>query len=324
MVEIECLKYAEEIASIAAKEVAECDCSLLSGGIDTTFLILNHPKRSTLKAVTADLGGLDVTYATLVAKKLNIGTHVILKPSTKEIIQAVDWVLTNLKTIDPVEVSADAVHYITITWAIKEGCKCLLSGDGGDEMFLGYTFLAEKNPSELTEWLKTMAESAWLPTVEIGKLLGLEVKAPLYSREVREKALSIPLHCMIRKGSQGKLLLRAYIESKGLKEIAWRPKEPITTGSGAMRALKSLTKSWNPSTEELKLVEELLNFKPHSKLQTFLAYRMLKINIKPPEPVKEPPSCPVCSRRLTRGYCRFCGAYVTKDGTVQYYTDDQL
>jgi len=62
--------------------------------------------------------------------------------------------------VDPVEVSADAVHYLTARWALDSGCECLISGDGGDGVSLGYAFLEELSLEELLEWHRAVLEEA--------------------------------------------------------------------------------------------------------------------------------------------------------------------
>ncbi len=316
----ECLQYANIIASLVAKVSGECDCITLSGGVDTTFIALSHPRGGALRAITVDLGGDDGVYASLVALELGITDHVILKPTEEEFLKAVDWVLANLKTIDPIEVSADAVHYITSTWALRSGCYCLISGDGGDEVFLGYTFLEDKSVEEVLAWHRSMLENAWLPSVHVGALVGVRVIAPLYSQSVRDIARSIPLKCMLRKGFRGKILLRLYIESQGLGRVAWRRKTPVNIGSGSLEKLKSIAGRARLDVEALGRVRGSMRFKPPTVLHTFLAYRMLELGIEPPEVVDG--GCPLCGRRLDRGYCRFCGCYLTSQGCTLHYGAD--
>jgi asparagine synthase (glutamine-hydrolysing) len=316
----ECVSYANIIASYVAGIAGQCSCAILSGGIDTTFIVLVHPRRSQLRVVTVDLGGDDLVYASLVTSKLGIRSHTVLRPTEEELLEAVDWVLGNLKTIDPIEVSADAIHYLTSKWALRSGCDCLLSGDGGDEVLLGYTFLEGKSLEEIVAWHRSMLVSAWLPTVHVGALVGVRVLAPLYSQPVRDIAGSLPLNCMILRGVGGKILLRLYIESQGLWEVAWRRKTPVSTGSGSLEALKRIAGRVQLGEGALEDVNRIMGFNPPTPLHRFLAYRMVELGVEPPGVVED--GCPLCGRALHRSSCRFCGSYVTPQGYILHYSGD--
>ena len=310
-----CAEYASRVASIVAREASECDCSLLSGGIDTSFIALVHPRRERLTAITVDLGGSDAVFARRIASRLGLGRHVVVEPDLDRFLEAVNWVLKSFKTIDPVEVSADAVHCISISEAKALGCDCLLSGDGGDELFAGYAFLQRADRERIAKWVREMALGARLPTVEVGKLLGLEVVTPLYSEELRRLAPEIPVECLVGSG-YGKLLLREYLRVAGLEDVASRPKTPVTEGSGSLGLLEELSAGMDSA--DLRLVEEELGFGPPSVLHAWLALRMLKLGVEPPGKSSESP-CPVCGRELRRGHCGFCGAYVSSGGVIHHY-----
>ncbi len=307
----ECTRLRRRLECIVKRETEECDCTLLSGGIDTTFVASSHPNPSGITAYTVALpGSTDLEYARKAAELLGIESHVIIKPGREDYLRAVRWVMERLVTIDPVEVSADAVHYLSLSKALEDGCKCVLSGDGGDELFLGYSFLFSKSDGELEEWLERMSRSAWMPTLWVGDQLGLKVKAPLYSLEARSIALQTPVNCMLDRGKGiGKLPLRRSLLERGLGLIALREKTPVTSGSGSHSYLSSLAEEYRGDIKS-GVVRSHLGFDPPGLERLFLGWLMTMWGIQPP-PVcgDDNERCPVCGKCLERGYCRFCGSY---------------
>ena len=313
------LELIEAVRDIATRS----DCALLSGGVDTSFVVSLHRKPQDLTVFTVDFGfgnHRDVGYAKYLVRKKKIGKHIIITPSLNEFQEAIDWVLKNLRTIDIVEVVSDAVHYMSLKRAKEYGCRTVLTGDGGDELFLGYSFLLDKSDEELREWIRKMVKDAWLPTLWIGKKLGVNVVAPLYSEVAKKVALNMPIYCFIdRENKIGKYILRNHLEVFELYKIAKRPKAPVTTGSGAVTALRKLVKNFKRA-ELFRGLKKYVGFRPRSKLQAYLGHRMMELGLEPP-PIcsDESRRCPVCGRCMKDNYCKFCGAYVSERGEVIYH-----
>ena len=312
-----CKPLLEELRQSVRREIGDCDCALLSGGIDTTFVASLHPRPSRLRAITVVTGtARDEYYAVHAAKKLGIREHIVVRLDERNVDEALTWVLQELRTIDPVEVAADIVHYTSIKTGLEKGCKCITSGDGGDELFLGYSFLYSKTEDELRRWIRRMTVKAWLPTLWVGLRLGIDVRAPLYSWTARKIALEAPIECLLdRQHGLGKLILRKHLEEIGLSEIAVREKTPVTSGSGSLILLKRLA-------ETIGDEKPCLDFEPPSTLHSFLALRAKRAGVVFPPKCSVPDKrCPVCGRCLDEnGYCKFCGTIVTEKGVVMHYT----
>jgi hypothetical protein len=107
---------------------------------------------------------------------------------------------------------------------------------------------------------------------------------------------------------------------KDLREVAWRRKTPVNTGSGSLEALKRIAGRVQLGEEALEDVNRTMGFKPLTPLHRFLAYRMVELGVEPPGVVEN--GCPLCGRALHRSSCRFCGSYVTPQGYILHYSGD--
>jgi len=77
-VEDVCVDAALMLSRIVGRLAEGCGCALLSGGIDTTFVLASLQDRSSVVAVTVDLGGPDAGYAALAASRLGVEEHVVV------------------------------------------------------------------------------------------------------------------------------------------------------------------------------------------------------------------------------------------------------
>jgi asparagine synthase (glutamine-hydrolysing) len=316
----ECLGLAGRLARIVAGHALGrgCDCILLSGGVDTSFIAL-AAARAGLRVRVLTLaapGSPDYPYAVEAAEALGLDL-IPARPTPAEYVEAVDFALSSLAVADPVEVAGAAAAALGLAAARAAGCGCVLTGDGGDELFLGYTFLLHAPPERLGEWRARMAGGGARFAVEqVASRLRARVCHPLYSPEARRLSLEAPLGCLIGRGPggrlYGKLLMRLYLDASGLRRLAWRDKTPVTSGSGALEALEAIAEGREP-------VE---GWEP-SSAHAYLLARMKLLGIHYPAPCTDPQRrCPVCGRCLEGQRCPFCGAHL-ENGTVSVYTGPQ-
>jgi asparagine synthase (glutamine-hydrolysing) len=115
--------------------------TLLSGGIDSSLISTIYAKTHQQKINTFSIGYKTQTkyselpYADIVARDI-ASNHTAIELSQKEYIESLDEVLESLE-----EPHADpaAIPLFHLTREIKrEGIKTVLSGEGSDELFLGY------------------------------------------------------------------------------------------------------------------------------------------------------------------------------------------
>ena len=312
-----CLRYALEIGQTVARlmEDHDCDCILLSGGVDTGFLVVaSHLYGMGLERAytVVEGGGRDYGLASSLASLLGL-RHYIVVLNKSIVLPVLDFVLSVLRVADPVEIAGATSIALGLIHAKNDGCKCVVTGDGGDELFLGYEFLLDKSQDELLAWRERMVKGgAFFNSRPLASNLGLRVCMPLYHETVRDYSLRVPLECLIgeapRNGRVGKLLLRLFLEHAGFSEHAWQEKRPVTSGSGILGFLESLA-------SDAEIVE---GWEP-SRLHAFLLARMKDLGIAYPGPcTDESRRCPICSRCLLGNRCPFCGAYIGGDRISVY------
>lgn len=284
-----------------------CDCLLYSGGVDTGFIAASHLAyygRLGLGITVAGPGDPDYPYV-LRTRRAFFEDHVFLDPwASKGYDWAVEEAALLLETIDPVEVASAAVLLLALVEAGSRGCRCVATGDGGDEVFLGYAFLRGMPRDRLHAWWQYMLEGrAWFQAPLLARELGLRVHAPLYSPEARSLAGLLPAGWHL-----GKRLLRAVLELLGYPLLARRPKTPVTSGSGALGRLRAWargrpisTRPWLPS-----------------RLHAALQYIHDSVGTGLPRRCVGGRACSVCGSCLRGRHCPYCGAYHGETGVSVY------
>ena len=318
-----CIDYAEKLSRIVYKdsEKNNCDCLLFSGGIDTSFILMSlNEKPKTVSVLFRN--SKDEEYISYAAKKLNIENHKITINSEEEVDDCLKIALNVLRTIDPIEIISGISVCMGLKEAKKLGCNCVLTGDGGDELYFGYDFLLNKSESYLSSWLKNVAKNAFFNSIPISQYLSTKTILPLFSDESKELSFSIPTRCKINEINGkifGKYFMRLWLYKKGLEYIALREKTPITSGTGS----EILLNHWK---EKVK-IDEIQEYKKKYKINfpslshLYLFKKGLEMNLfnNELENKSKYNSCPICGHELKRNFCKFCGAYI--NDSVSVYRD---
>lgn len=227
----------EALSSVLLR--TRCDCIALSGGVDTALIaaLANYLGLELRGYTVIYAGGLprDLPYVNYLEKKLGMRVdYVILKDS--DIVRRAELlkeVLKNSPVADPViEMRNDVVFHAALEKALKDGCECVYTGSGGDEVFVGYRFMIYERERELEALTLRYALRGYYPELAIGRLLGVEVVAPYLTDEVLRVALRIPIDCLRGYSMTGKEILRSILKSLGLDYVALRTKTPAEAGAG--------------------------------------------------------------------------------------------
>ncbi|RLI33083.1 hypothetical protein DRO51_00305 [Candidatus Bathyarchaeota archaeon] len=283
---------------------------LLSGGLDTSIiacLASRHFKPKTLTVCFSGVEAPDLKYAKLVAEQFNLENYVKLF-SFKEASEAARQVVRIIGSFDPMEIRNDITIYVGMQWLKEHGFHSVLTGDGADELFAGYSFLFKLTPHEVDEWIRRVSERWFFAAKPIGESFGLKVYQPFTDKRVVELALNIPAEYKIvnlHGVTYGKYVLRFAFEKLLPAEVVWREKHPVEVGSGSIM----LSQMFKVSAEEYNQLSKLV--KISSQEEAYYLKLYLEEFGSIPKPKVGEKTCPKCGAGVSadRNYCKICGAY---------------
>jgi asparagine synthase (glutamine-hydrolysing) len=188
----------------------------MSGGLDSTIIayFLKERKPNTVAIIAKDFVASDLTYCQRVSREFNIPLT-INQVSTTDILNATEETIKILGNFNDIEIRNNVVMYLSIKWAKEQNSSGIITGDGADELFAGYSFLVNKSEEELEKEIQRVCSVMHFPTQEIGKALGIAVESPFLDKKIIELAKTIPSNLKVRDEKTkryGKWILRKTFE----------------------------------------------------------------------------------------------------------------
>ena len=290
------------------------DAILLSGGLDTSILAFIAQPAIAFTVALKDSQAPDLIYSEKVSKLLGI-EHKKMEFSVEEALNALPEVIRILKTFD-LALPNDLSLYFALKLAQENNVCSIMTGDGADELFAGYSYMAKLPPKALDAYIRRLSKSWHFSANELGEALGIEAKQPLLDKDFIRFALEISPELKV-KGGIGKYILRKSFEDLIPPEIVWRKKEPIEYGSGSTRLRKIIDNM--VSEEEFQSVKEKTGIKFINKEHSFYYRIYSEVIGEIPQASPSAPSpftgegrgeierCPCCGAGMGKWHCRTCG-----------------
>jgi len=311
-----CLKLRLLLEEAVERNLAEG--ILLSGGLDTSVLAVIASKFVSLKAFTVAFNGVpapDVKYATLMANNLQL-KHSIHYFDEGELYDAIRMVVKVMRSFDPMEIRNSVTIYVGLRVAKEEGLSSIMTGDGCDELFAGYSFLFDLEKEQLNLELQKLWSMMSFSSIPLAKALEIEAKLPYLDPDFKSFAMKLDPRYKVRneKGrTWGKWILRKAFEGILPEEIVWRAKTPIEQGSGTM----TLPSMFNEKISDTEFDEKRSQYLEKDKVmirdkEQLFYYDVYRSVIGVPYPINTKGKiCPYCNSNVAERatYCRTCGAY---------------
>jgi len=294
------------------------DSLLLSGGLDTSILVHLASKESRPRCFTVSFepgAAPDVFYAKSIAKRLGLEWTLVELKDTQLEERLVD-VIRILATFDPMEVRNSVAVYHGMVAAQDAGCSKVMTGDGADELFAGYSFSFNLKPREMMRKLRALWRVMRFSSVPMAGSLGLEASLPYLDRRVVRWAEKLGPGDLVgaRRGRKyGKLVLRRAFERVIGRRSAWRVKIPIEYGSGTTSLQNFYASKIRDEAMARRSREARLDDGVRIRDKEHLAYYEMYRTIFPPprEASSTDNRCPECAADLKSSsrFCTTCGAY---------------
>jgi asparagine synthase (glutamine-hydrolysing) len=244
---------------------------IFSGGIDSVLIAYLASKM--VPEVICYTGGVtgssDILNARQIADKLGLKLKVC-ELDQEEVEELIPEVMNVIEDSNAGQVEVALPVYCAVKLAHEDGIKVMLTGQGADELFGGYSWYAKVVEKEGYKMLRRhMIEDLLLlykETLEredkITMAHSIELREPFLDPEVIKVALATSLRLNVKGGSDsfGKHVHRKLAEHLGIPhDIAYRIKEAAQHGSGMHGMLDNIARKhgFDESTVPANYLEEL-------------------------------------------------------------------
>ncbi|MEN8241140.1 MAG: asparagine synthase B [Chloroflexota bacterium] len=215
----------------------------LSGGLDSSVVaaFARDVNDNLDTFVVGVSGGKDIDASIEVANYLGT-THHIYKYSLDEMVSVLPDVIYHLESFDAPLVRSAIPNYFLAKLA-SEHVKVILTGEGADELYAGYEYLADINtPDRLQDELLLLTKKLQNTNLQRADRMsmahGLEARVPFLDKEFVDLSLALPASWKLNKqGQVEKQLLRKACEGLIPKRILNRPKSKFSDGAGSLNLL---------------------------------------------------------------------------------------
>ncbi len=252
------VQYAELLLQAIQKAIREYVAGrsvgvLFSGGLDSTIVARIASEYGPVSLYTIGTEGAhDLIVSEKTAEELDLPWNPIILEE-KEIIANLIPLSKLLGDPAPLPLSYEMPLFVVASLS-KE--NVLLSGQGADELFGGYSRYLLMDNDQLAKGMKQDLENLLLRGVEnekgIASRFYKSIHHPYLHPEVLRQASLLPTRQCV-DGQSRKVVLRDVARLIGLHQVADRPKKAAQYGSGVMRVMKTEAKRLNVGLRDLVL-----------------------------------------------------------------------
>ncbi len=234
----------------------------LSGGLDSSLIAaLMRPHTVALHSFTAGMKDApDVLAARKVAHFLGTQHHELIY-TAKDVKAAVPEVVRQLESFDaPLVRSAIPMHFVSKL--VAQHVKVVLSGEGADELFAGYSYLSglgggARLKRELADITVRLQDINLQRADRVSMAHGLEARVPFLDRSLVRYASRLPAKLLEpRPDRPEKWLLREACRGILPPEFLNRKKMKFSEGAGSAEVMADIVESLI-SAEEFKEKREV-------------------------------------------------------------------
>jgi asparagine synthase (glutamine-hydrolysing) len=278
------------------------DSILLSGGLDTSILAFLARPATAFTAALKDARAPDLAYSDKVAKLLGI-EHKKIEYTAQEALNALPQVIRILRTFD-LALPNDLSLYFALGRAREYDVRSIMTGDGSDELFAGYSYMADLSPRDLDRYLRRLSGSWHFSANELGRALGIQIEQPFLDKGFVSFALDISPRLKVSQGT-GKYILRKSFEGLISSELLWRGKDAIEYGAGSTELRQVMSDGVSDKDFEAAARRTGIRFINKEHYAYYRIYSEVVGEI--PKAGHSEASCPCCGAQLDTSHCGICG-----------------